>query len=86
MHSLRIKPITLALLQECFYLNVFYSDMYTILAESQDELPMSKRRDEVQAAVDTVILDVLPVQAAFIPKILFKLQVNIVSNGLPAED
>ncbi len=65
---------------------MFYSEMYNILSERQDGLPMSKRRDEVQAAVDTVILDVLPVQAAFIPKILFKLLLNIVSDGLPAED
>lgn len=44
---------------------------------------MSKRGDEVQAAVHPVVLDVLAVQAALITEILLKLLVHIVSDGLP---
>lgn len=32
----------------------------------------------------SVVLDVLPVQAALITEILFKLLVDVVSDGLPA--
>lgn len=41
-------------------------------------VPMSEGRDEVEAAVDSVILDVLSVQADFIPAVLLKLMVNVV--------
>lgn len=45
---------------------------------------MPEGRDEVEAAVHSVVLDVLPVQAALITKILFKLLVDVVGDGLPA--
>lgn len=45
---------------------------------------MSKRGDEVEAAVHTVVLDVLAVEAALVTEILFKLLVHIVGDGLPA--
>lgn len=46
--------------------------------------PVPKGRDEVEAAMHSVVLDVLPVQATLITEILFKLLVNVVSDGLPA--
>lgn len=45
---------------------------------------MPKGRDEVKAAMHSVVLDVLPVQATLVTEILFKLLVNVVSDGLPA--
>lgn len=45
---------------------------------------MPKGRDEVEAAVHSVVLDVLPVQATLITEILLKLLVNVISDGLPA--
>lgn len=45
---------------------------------------MPKGRDEVEAAMHSVVLDVLPVQATLITEILLKLLVNVVSDGLPA--
>lgn len=47
-------------------------------------LPVSKRRNEVQTAVDAVILDILPVQSTFIPEILLKLLLDVIRDGLPA--
>lgn len=47
-------------------------------------LPMSKWRYEVEAAVDSVVLDVLPVQSTLVPEVLLKLLVNVVGDGLPA--
>lgn len=46
--------------------------------------PMPKWRDEVQAAVHPVVLDVLAVETTLITEILLKLLVHIVSDGLPA--
>lgn len=46
-------------------------------------IPVPKRGDEVQAAVHTVVLDVLAVEAALVPEILLKLLVHVVSDGLP---
>lgn len=48
-------------------------------------LPMTKGWDEIKAAVDTVVLDVLAVQAALISKVLLKLLVDVVSDWLPAK-
>lgn len=45
--------------------------------------PVSKGRDEVQAAVHPVVLDVLAVEATLITEILLKLLVHVVSDGLP---
>lgn len=45
---------------------------------------MAKRRDEVEAAVHTVVLNVLTVEAAFVTKVLLKLLVNVVHNCPPA--
>lgn len=52
--------------------------------ESVFELPLSKRGDEVQTAVDSVVLDVLPVQAALVPEVLLELLVDIVCDRPPA--
>lgn len=41
-------------------------------------VPVAERGDEVQAAVDSVVLDVPPVQAALVSKILLKLLVDVV--------
>lgn len=46
--------------------------------------PVPKRRDEVQAAMHPVVLDVLSVEAALVAEILLKLLVHVVGNGLPA--
>ena len=46
---------------------------------------MAKWRDEVEAAVDSVILDVSSVQPALISEVLFKLLVDVVLYRLPAE-
>jgi hypothetical protein len=45
---------------------------------------MSEGRDEVEAAVDSVILDVLSVQAALVSEVLLKLLVNVVLYLFPA--
>lgn len=47
-------------------------------------LPMAEGRDEVDAAVDAVVLDVFPVQATLITEILLELLVDVVSHRLPA--
>lgn len=47
-------------------------------------VPVTKGGDEVDAAVDAVVLDVLAVEAAFITEILLELLVDVVSNWLPA--
>lgn len=45
---------------------------------------MSERRDEVEAAVDSVVLDVLPVEAALVPEVLLKLLLDVVCDRPPA--
>lgn len=51
-----------------------------------DELPMSKRRYEVQAAVHSVILHVLPVESTLVSEVLFELLVNVVRDWPPATE
>lgn len=48
-------------------------------------LPVAKGGDEVKAAVYTVVLDVLAVQATLVPEVLLKLLVDVVGDRLPAE-
>lgn len=43
-------------------------------------VPVAKGRDEVEAAVHTVVLDVLAVEAALVPEVLLELLVDIVSH------
>lgn len=45
---------------------------------------MPKRRDEVEAAVDSVVDDVAPVQATLIVEVSLKLVVNVVDNCFEA--
>lgn len=47
-------------------------------------LPVSERRDEVEAAVHPVVLDVLPVESALVSEVLFELQVDVVRHCPPA--
>ena len=47
-------------------------------------LPMSKWRYEVEAAMDSVVLDVLSVQPALVPEVLLKLLIYVVCDRLPA--
>lgn len=47
-------------------------------------LPMPKWWDEVEAAVDSVVLNVLPVQSTLIPEVLLKLLIYVVCDWLPA--
>lgn len=60
--------------------------MYVIKYVSHSErLPVSKRRDEIQAAVDSVVLNVLSVQSTLVPEILLELLIYVVCDGLPAD-
>lgn len=43
-------------------------------------LPMTKRRDEIQATVNSVIYDVFPIQSALVREVLFKLVIYISNN------
>lgn len=45
---------------------------------------MSERRDEVEAAVHSVVLDVLPVEAALVSEVLLKLLLDVVCHRPPA--
>lgn len=45
---------------------------------------MAEGRDEVEAAVYAVVLDVLAVEAALVPEVLLELLVDVVGHGLPA--
>lgn len=47
-------------------------------------VPMAEGRDEVQAAVHPVVLNVLAVQATLISEILLKLLVDVFGHRLPA--
>lgn len=47
-------------------------------------LPVAKGRNEVDAAVHSVVLDVFPVEATFVTEILLKLLVDVVGHRLPA--
>lgn len=46
--------------------------------------PVSKRRDEVEAAVDTVIHDVSAVQAALVVQVALELVVDVGDDGVEA--
>lgn len=46
---------------------------------------MSERGYEVEAAVHSVVLDVLPVESALISEVLFKLLVDVVFYVPPAD-
>ena len=48
-------------------------------------IPMTKWRDEVEEAVNSVVLDVLSVQPALISEILLKLLVYVVFYVLPTD-
>lgn len=45
---------------------------------------MAEGRDEIEAAVDSVVLDVPSVQAALVSEVLLKLLVNVVYYLFPA--
>lgn len=47
-------------------------------------LPVSKRGYEVEAAVHSVVLDVLPVEAALVSEVVFELLIDVVSDSSPA--
>ena len=47
-------------------------------------LPVAIGGDEVQAAVDSVVLGVLAVKTDFIQAVLLKLMVNVVGQHCPA--
>lgn len=49
-------------------------------------LPVSKWRDEVEAAVDSVVYDVSAVQATLVMKVTLKLVINVLDDSLKAED
>ena len=48
-------------------------------------VPVAEGRYEVEAAVNSVVLDVSSVQAALISEVLFKLLVDVVLYLLPAD-
>lgn len=43
-------------------------------------IPVTEWRDEIQAAVHSVVLDVLAVEATLVPEILLELLVDVVSH------
>ena len=45
---------------------------------------MTEGGDEVEAAVDPVVLDVLPVESALVSEVLLKLVVDVALDGPPA--
>lgn len=47
-------------------------------------LPVPVRWNEVETAVDPVVLDVSPVEAALVGEVLTKLLVDVISTHLPA--
>ena len=47
-------------------------------------VPVAKWRDEIEAAVDSVVLYVPSIQPAFVSEVLFELLVNIVFDRFPA--
>ena len=47
-------------------------------------LPMSKGGYKVETAVDSAVLDVLPVQSALVSEVLLKLLIDVVCDGPPA--
>lgn len=47
-------------------------------------IPVAEGRDEIQAAVHPVVLDVLAVQATLVSEILLKLLVDVFCHRLPA--
>ena len=47
-------------------------------------IPVAKWRDEIEAAVDSVVLYVPSIQPAFVSEVLFELLVNIVFDRFPA--
>ena len=47
-------------------------------------LPVTKGWDEVEAAVDPVVLDVLPVEPTLVSEVLLKLVVDVALDGPPA--
>lgn len=55
------------------------------LSSCRHVVPVAERRDEVEAAVDSVVLDVPPVQAALVSEVLLKLLVDVVFYLLPAD-
>ena len=59
-----------------------YKFYYTV---DQWLLPVSVRRYKIETAVDTVVFDVLAVQSCLILVVLIILTVDVVSNGLPAD-
>lgn len=48
-------------------------------------VPVTEGRDEVEAAVHAVVLDVLTVQSALVSEVLLELLVDVVCHRLPAE-
>lgn len=41
---------------------------------------MTEGRDEVEAAVNAIVLDVLAVEAALVPEVLLKLLVDVIGH------
>lgn len=48
--------------------------------------PVTKRVDEVETAVDSVVFNVPPVKARLVPEVLVVLLIAVVNDRLPAED
>lgn len=46
---------------------------------------MSKRRDEVKAAVNSIVYNIFPVQATLITEVLLKLLVQVIRNWFPTK-
>lgn len=82
LHTLHVQRSEAAHMQTCVNIHL-QTDMDQ--RGSGLSVPVAEWGDEVQAAVDSVVFDVPPVQAALVSKILLKLQVDVVLYVLPAD-
>lgn len=46
---------------------------------------MSKWWNKIQAAVDSIVLDVLSVQAALVPEVLIELLIDVICDRFPTD-
>lgn len=52
-----------------------------VCKDVQKDLPMAKRGDEIEAAVNSVVNDVSTIKTALIMEVALKLVINVADNG-----
>lgn len=65
----------------CVCDSVYPMCQYNVSVRACSCVPMSQRRDEVEAAVDAVVNNVSAVKATFIMQVTLKLVINVGNNG-----